>query len=329
MTGIATSGTGAGAGRSPYPIELSPPAIDAWREGNTGLDYVHSFDSGKPGPHVMVSAVVHGNELCGAIAVERLLREGLRPTAGRLSFGFSNVEAYLHLDLERPDAFRFVDEDFNRVWSTEALESQRDSVELQRARQLRPFVDSVDRLLDLHSMQHPCVPLMLAGPTEKGLSFAREVGYPATVVCDAGHKAGRRLRDYGDFSDPGSPKNALLVECGQHYEAEAAPVALETTLRFLVATGTVEDSLLADYGFATAPAPQTVIQVTEAVTIKTESFAFLEDYKGLEVIPKAGTVLAEDGGRAVKTPYDNCVLIMPTRRVRPGNTAVRLGRFLV
>ena len=123
-------------------------------------------------------------------------------------------------------------------------------------------------------------------------------------------------------------RNALLVECGQHYEAAAAEVAMETTLRFLAVAGTIDSSLLADYGYRQTPAPQKVIRVTEAVTIDSEDFRFTEAYRGLEVIPRAGTVIAEDGGRPVRTPYDNCVLIMPTRRVRPGNTAVRLGRFL-
>ncbi len=317
-----------GAGRTPYAVQLRPPDIADWCQSETGFEYFQSFDSGQPGPHVMVSSVVHGNEICGAIAVDRLLRDGLRPKAGWLTLGFANVEAYQRLDLERPDAFRFVDEDFNRVWSEEALDSDRDSVELRRARRLRPLMDSVDLLLDLHSMQHPCVPLMLAGPTDKGLSLAQQVGYPATVVCDAGHKAGRRLRDYARFSDPQSRKNALLVECGQHYEAAAAEVAMETTLRFLAVAGTIDSSLLADYGYRQQPAPQKVIRVTEAVTIDNEDFRFAEAYKGLEVIPRAGTVIAEDGGRPIRTPYDNCVLIMPTRRVRPGNTAVRLGRFL-
>ena len=127
------------------------------------------------------------------------------------------------------------------------------------------------------------------------------------------------------FDDLGKPESLPpLPELG----GAAAGVALETTLRFLAVTGSIDESVLADYGIAGSPPPQKVIQVTDAVTIRNESFRFLEDYRGLEVIPKAGTVLAEDGDRAVKTPYDDCVLIMPTRRVRPGNTAVRLGRFL-
>ena len=47
------------------------------------------------------------------------------------------------------------------------------------------------------------------------------------------------------------------------------------------------------------------------------------------MIPQAGTVIARDGGRAVATPYDDCVLIMPSRRLDKGATAVRLGRFVV
>ena len=42
----------------------------------------------------------------------------------------------------------------------------------------------------------------------------------------------------------------------------------------------------------------------------------------------AGTVIAYDGTRPIRTPYDDCVLIMPSRRLAPGLTAVRLGRFV-
>jgi hypothetical protein len=31
-----------------YPIEITPPDISRYREGNTGVDYVHTLDSGSP-----------------------------------------------------------------------------------------------------------------------------------------------------------------------------------------------------------------------------------------------------------------------------------------
>ena len=73
---------------------------------------------------------------------------------------------------------------------------------------------------------------------------------------------------------------------------------------------------------------QRFIEVSGPITIESEGFRFVEDYRGMEVIPEAGSVIAYDGGREVTTPYDNCVLIMPSRRLSPGASAVRLGRFV-
>ena len=44
-----------------YPVELVAPDIEPYRKGNIGIDFVTSFDSGKPGPHVMINAVTRGN----------------------------------------------------------------------------------------------------------------------------------------------------------------------------------------------------------------------------------------------------------------------------
>jgi len=315
--------------RDKYPIDMMPPDIEPFRTGNTGVDFITRFQAKDPGPHVMITAVVHGNELCGAIALETLFRTEIRPRRGALSLGFMNVEAYLRFDPEHPNDSRFVDEDFNRLWTDAVLDDpDRDSAELRRARAVRPYLDTVDLLLDIHSMQHATAPLMMAGPLEKGRALARAVGVPATVVSDAGHAAGRRMRDYAEFAAPDSERNALLVECGQHWEAGAGPLALQTALRFLLATGAVApdsvDHLLED----TAPPAQRFIEVTGPVTIETDDFRFADDYRGLELIAEAGTVIAHDGDRQVETPYDDCVLIMPSRRLTRGNSAVRLGRFV-
>ena len=76
-----------------YPVEIQPVDIQPYRQGNTGIDYAWTFDSGRPGPHVMVNAVIHGNELCGAITVDFLFREKVRPKAGKLSLVFCNVDS--------------------------------------------------------------------------------------------------------------------------------------------------------------------------------------------------------------------------------------------
>ncbi len=176
-------------------IELAAPDIAPYEAGNTGIPYVTSFDSGRPGPHVLVNALTHGNELCGAIVIDQIFRRGIRPVAGKLTLSFANVAAYCRFDPASPTASRFVVEDFNRLWDAQTLDGKRQSAELTRARALRPLVDTVDLLLDLHSMQQASPALMLAGLTDKSLALARRVGVPGIIVRDAGHAAGPRMRD--------------------------------------------------------------------------------------------------------------------------------------
>ncbi|MGF1631628.1 MAG: succinylglutamate desuccinylase/aspartoacylase family protein [Kiloniellaceae bacterium] len=307
-------------------LELMPPDISAWCQGSDGPDYVQSFDSGRPGPSVVVSALVHGNELCGAIALDRLLRNRLRPEAGRIALAFVNVAAFDRFTHAAPHATRFLDEDFNRLWAPDILDGPRQSRELARARCLRPLFDAADFLLDIHSMSTTTEPLILAGPTDKGLELAVALGRPATVVRDAGHASGLRLRDYGGFADPRSPRNALLVECGQHFAPASAEVAYDVTLRFLAAVGSISASTATFHGNLQAPQAGRVIEVTERVTATSDRFVFVQPFRGMDVVPRAGSVIALDDGRRVVTPYDDCVLIMPVERPQAGTTAVRLGR---
>ncbi len=313
-----------------YNVELTPPDIEPYRAGNTGIDYVTTFDSEVAGPHVLITALTHGNEICGAIALDRLFRAGLKPRQGKLSLAFDNIAAYRSFDARVPTASRYVDEDFNRLWSAATLDSPRQSVELTRARALRPIVEAADFLLDIHSMQYATAPLMLAGTLDRSVVLARQVGIPELIMCDAGHAAGPRMRDYGGFGDPGGPKTALLIEAGQHWERRAAEVATDVMLRFLIALDTVtrdDAAVLAGPDFD-AHLRQRVILVTEAVTITGDKFEFVQDFRGLEVLSPKGTLIGRDNGREIRTPYDECVLIMPSRQLAKGQTAVRLGRYV-
>ncbi len=313
-----------------YPIEIDFPDIAAYAAGNGGIPYVYTFDSGAPGPHVMVAALTHGNEVCGAVAVKDLLDLGVRPRAGRLTLAFVNTEAYHRFDPADPDASRFVDQDLNRVWTPAILgDASRDSSELRRARALRPLVDTVDFLLDLHSMHERCEPLAVCGPLDKGIAMARRLHTPSCIVSDEGHPEGRRLRDYGGFGDPASPKNALLVECGQHWEASAVAVARDVTARFLAMHGVIALEDVPAAWLRLIPAASQVVRVTEPVVAHSMDFRFAGAYTGLEVFPDQGTTIAWRDGEPVTTPYPNCVLVMPSlRQLRPGVTVVRLGQLI-
>ncbi|SIT47947.1 conserved hypothetical protein [Paraburkholderia piptadeniae] len=312
-----------------YPIEITFPDISAHASGSAGVPYVHTFDSGIDGPHVMINALTHGNEVCGAIVVDELLRAKLRPRRGKLTLAFANVDAYARFDADKPDTSRFVDQDFNRVWTAHTLDdASADSSELRRARAMRPVIDTVDLLLDLHSMHEKSKPLIVAGPLDKGIELSAKLGTPETVICDEGHPEGRRMRDYEGFGDPSSRKNALLIECGQHWEASAVTVARDVTARFLVLSGVVAREDVPGAWIQASPKEMLVVRVTAPVVAKSMDFRFAGDYTGLEVFPKAGSVIGWNNGDPVKTPYDDCMLVMPSlRQLRPGVTVVRLGEI--
>jgi predicted deacylase len=311
-----------------FPIELAPPDIGPYRQGNAGADYVHVLDSGRPGPNVMIQALTHGNELCGAIALDYLFREGVRPVVGKLTLAFANVAAYARFDFDDPDRSRYLDEDYNRVWGDDVLLGARDSAELRRARKLRPFVDAADLLLDLHSMHEPCRPIMVCAKSEKSVALARRIGVPADLLVDTGHPAGLRMIERNAFNDPASPKAAVLIECGQHWEKSAAEVAIDTALRFLMVSGAVDQSWCEAHLRLAPPAAQRLIRVTEPVVAKTLQFRFARDFAGLEVLPEKGTLVATDGATEWRTPYDDCVMVMPSMaHLKPGTTMVRLGRY--
>ena len=313
---------------APLPVELSPPDITRWRAGNTGVDYVHRHQAPLPGPNVMVQALTHGNEICGAIALDWLLQQAFRPRCGRLTLAFANVEAYARFDAADPYPSRFVDEDLNRVWADDQLFGDRDSAELRRARQLRPFVDEADLLLDIHSMSEPCRPLMVCGTVDKNAALARELGVPADLLIDTGHAAGLRMIERGGFGDPASPRRALLVECGYHWERAAADVAIDTLVRFLGLAGLADADWVRAHVRLPLPPAQRLVRVTEAVVARSKDFRFLVPTVGLSVVHHAGTPIAQDGDQVWITPYDDTVLVMPgTHNLKPGGTAVRLGRF--
>lgn len=317
---------------TPYPVDTPKPNISRWAASG-GVPYVHERQGSAPGPDVLVTALVHGNEYSGAIVLGELLASGWQPASGRVTFAFCNVAAFDTFDAQAPDASRYVDEDFNRVWSAARLASSGASTELARARQIQPFVERATHLLDLHSMHEPSTPLWVTGTLKRNIDFAQALQTPCQVIIDSGHQDGVRMRDYGDFSsptpDPNNQRIALLLEAGQHWQASSVCVVRNALMRFLTQAGSMARVdvpggwLLPD---STPPAP---VLVTDRVVAQSMDFAFAQPYSGGEVIANAGSVIAVDTGHLVVTPYDDCVLVMPSvRQLRAGVTTVRLGKRL-
>ncbi len=180
---------------------------------------------------------------------------------------------------------------------------------------MRRLVESADLLLDLHSMLWPSEPLILAGTTARGRALGAAIGTPPLVVADEGHLSGRRMIDYGPFADPAARATAVLVEAGQHWRAATVAATAASVRRLLLHAGMEEGEA--------APAAARHATVTHVITACTAGFSFVRSFTGGEVVKRRNTVIALDGETEIRTPYDDCLLIMPS--LRPGRGIRRCG----
>ena len=303
-------------------FEVLPRDISAYRAGNTGIPYVHRFASGKPGPHVLVNALTHGNEICGMVAATHLLDTGVRPRIGTLTVSFANVQAYEAFNRDKPFENRQIVHNLNRIWSAELLEGSDDSPELRRARELRPVVAAADHILDIHSTSQDVEPFWVYPAFERNAQVALAIGRPSVhLVMPDGLGSGIPVIQHGRHGEENSNAGAALVaECGQHFLQSSADLATEVALDFLAHFGLTEARP------ARERAPQRRYQLLQTCMVRTPEFRFTRPVVGFETFA-AGELIATDGSTEIRAPED-CTILMPTREPIVGREAVYLARRL-
>jgi predicted deacylase len=317
-----------GAAPPSYPLQIDRIDLAPYRQSATGIDYVHGFDSGRAGPHVMVNALTHGNELCGMHAVKRLLDAGVRPRAGRLTLSFANVAAYERFGPERLD-MRFVDRDFNRLWRDDWIDADTQSVEAARAREMRPWVATVDRLLDLHSTWHALAPFFVLAQLPRSRCLADELAVPARqlLLPEVWHE-GFHLIDYGAFRASAGSAIGLIAECGQHFAQSSVDQAWRTAIRFLQVTGVIGAGRADALCPGLAPARKIErLEIVQPVIAATDELQLTGSYSGFTRYAQ-GEVAALDGGQPVLAPFDGSVLLAPRPLPKKGEQAFSWGREL-
>jgi predicted deacylase len=303
-------------------IEVMPRDLSAYRLGNVGVDFVHRFDSGVPGPHVLVNALTHGNEFCGMVAACHLLDTGVRPLRGTLTVSFANVAAYETFDPARPFDSRQITHNFNRIWSEEWLDGTQDSVELRRARAMRAVVAQADHILDIHSTSQDVVPFWVYPAFARNARTASTLASPAVhLVMPQGLGSGTPVIQHGRHGQADSNAGvAVVVECGQHFKQSTADLAIQVTLDFLGHFG------LMDRTVSAAPAPRR-FELLSTHVVANADFRFTRPVIGFETFAK-GELIAVDGEQPIHAPCNDCTLFMPTREPVVGREGVYLTRPL-
>ena len=312
---------------TPAPLlEVLPRDLSAYRKGNTGIDYVHRFDSGRPGPHVLINALTHGNEICGMEAATHLLDSGVRPRIGTLTISFAHVEAYEAFRADDPFANRQLVHNLNRIWSDEWLDGPQDSPELRRARALRPVVAVADHILDIHSTSQDVAPFWVYPGFARNSQAALAMGVQGRVtthlVMPSGLGSGTPLIEHGRHGAGDSNAGvALVVECGQHFLRASADVARATALDFLAHFGLIDSAEPAQ-----PAAAQSRFALLQTCMVHTPAFQFVRPLRGFETFDE-GELIATDGDAGeIRAPCDRCTVLMPARVPVVGREAVYLTR---
>ncbi|WP_309082892.1 succinylglutamate desuccinylase/aspartoacylase family protein [Chelativorans sp.] len=302
--------------------------LEPYRRGNAGIPYAFTFDSGRAGPHVLVTSLAHGNEPGGLEAVLAILEHGIRPLCGRLSLAICNVAAYEAFNGVDPYGTRFVEEDFNRVWSDEKLDGEGHSVELDRARELRPLVADADFLIDLHATPYEASPYFVLRPGTRAIGLAERIGLPHTrFLFNQGSAHAPTLSNYRQFSDPHSNAIGITLECGLFFAAESKLVAQAAVARLLQLNGMISDADFAALATWRDTRPRRDIVVEYPEITRTAQMRFLARPGDFQPFAE-GEIAAFDGDRPIPAPFEGALVLWIKQTFEKDVQAFMWGRIV-
>ena len=300
-----------------------------------------------PGPRLIVTGAVHGNEVCGTRAIERVMAEldggALALVAGSASFvPIANPKAYA---LRR----RVGDRNLNRALQPTAAPRE---FEDHVANWLCPLLAAHDVLLDLHSFQSAGRPFVMVGPRDNTgalepfahaadeEALARRLGvvravdgwldtYAAGVArriaaAEAEGRAGtleqhprygvgttEYMRSQGGW--------ALTLECGQHDDPQSPEVAYRAIRATLAHLGLVAQA---------APAPSAVIEALSLVDVVDKvdaADAFVRAWRSFDPLRAGDAIGRRANGEVVHAPHDGWI-VFPNAGAQPRQEWYYLAR---
>jgi uncharacterized protein len=286
------------------------------------------------GPRLIVLGAVHGNEICGTRAIERVLGEiergELRIERGLLTLvPVCNPVAYAKGE-------RRGERNLNR-----GLRPTKTPIEFEDhiANRLCPWLAAHDVLLDLHSFASAGRPFVMRGPADNNGTLepfahadaegrlAAHLG-PTRIVegwmtAYAQGAARRRERGLAGDDEPGYGVGTteymrsrggygVTLECGQHADTEAPSVGYRAIRQAIALLG------LADIALAPPPAGFERLRLTEVVDRLHEGDRFVRPWLSFDAVHAGEHVGERHDGTPVIARADGHV-VFPDPNALPGH----------
>ncbi|MEI6288328.1 MAG: succinylglutamate desuccinylase/aspartoacylase family protein [bacterium] len=271
-----------------------------------------TIDSGKSGKTLTIMAGVHGNEICGPMALRQLIAmfndNKLQLLSGKLRLIFANLAAMAIGE-------RQTQMNMNRAFRPQSMltNNEDSSYERQRAAQLMPYLAESDALLDIHSsMTEKSKPFIICEPH----SFSVTQRLPF-LICSHGWD---RIEPGGtDYFVNKSGGIGICIECGYHLDPEAPGRAFDSALIFLKFFGAIEGE------DPKINSSQKIIHAYDLYFSKVD-FQRAESFDDFQQL-KAGDLIGTDGGKEVRAT-DDFLIIFPNDCKTSGEEAFILGKFV-
>jgi len=267
------------------------------------------------GPRVVLFSGVHGDEISGIHAVEKLFFDFFTGTRtlrkGSLTLARANAHA---IAAER----RYVKYNLNRMYKDQyGPDVDRDAYEYQRAQALKSILRECDYFLDLHSAPIAQEPFLIA--EQHAIGFFSRLGLPHIIMGWNKFSGGTTGGDGENYANAHGAIAATL-ESGSHFEKRSNDVAYRTVIAMLSLLDMIEP--VADANRAEAE----VIDMYAVVTKEADDFRYAGDVANFQRFAR-DEAFAFQNGKPVTVKEDSILLIpMKPEETKVHEEVCYLGR---
>ena len=275
---------------------------------------IGKYSSGKDGPLLFVTAGIHGNEPSGVKALEEVFKqlEKTKPEIKGTILGVAGNQKALNKNQ------RYIDEDLNRTWTTENVNSgkkdsheKREMFEIIDVLNQYPEKDFTKRyFLDCHTTSSPSLPYVSVQEVNDNDEWAHKFptyiirGFSDIITGDIDHYLSR------------IGITGFVFEAGQHTSETSAEnhegviwLAIKEACGLDLSTIETYPECVKRFTEKNAPDQKTFEIIHRHGLDKGDTFEMKPGYENFQKIKK-GEVLATQNGKELKSEWD-AYIFMP------------------
>ena len=302
----------------------------------------HRFAALRPGPKLLVTGAVHGNETAGTRGIERVIGELER---GEIDIVRGSVT---FVPVCNPLAYRekrrMGERNLNRrLMPTATPQDYEDRL----ARVLCPLLAEHEVLLDLHSFRSPGRPFVMRGPADNdgALEPFRHAAAEARLAAHVGvdrvvegwmsayadgvaRRKARGLTPGAVHEDPSYGVGTtewmrsqggygVTLECGQH-DDPAAPGVAHHAIRQALALLGIAEAGTHNLALAPPPAPFECLRLVEVVDRFDAADRFAKAWTSFDALREGELIAVRADGSELRAPRDGFI-VFPDVGALPGH----------